>query len=129
MVGAMPPTMYLALCISVYVHDLCLALMLTGILLPLGLSQRADHPASQLHLLHGSLFDVKCTSFHCNYVREDFTDPIVPALEIPKAAPQPVPSAEDKTGEEAAKALYGAMGWSEPSPHTDLMTGELDISD
>ncbi|KAL4804376.1 DHS-like NAD/FAD-binding domain-containing protein [Aspergillus unguis] len=50
-----------------------------------GLSQRANHPLGQLHLLHGNLFTVKCTSFYCKYTREnDFTDPIVPALEIPK---------------------------------------------
>lgn len=49
-----------------------------------GLSQRAQHPPGQLHLLHGSLFDIKCTDFYCKYTREDFTDPIVPALAIPK---------------------------------------------
>ncbi|KAJ5537300.1 hypothetical protein N7513_010486 [Penicillium frequentans] len=50
-----------------------------------GLSPRAQHPPGQLHLLHGSLFNIKCNEFYCNYTREnDFTDPIVPALEIPK---------------------------------------------
>ncbi|KAJ5983560.1 Sirtuin family [Penicillium waksmanii] len=49
-----------------------------------GLSQRAQHPSEQLHLLHGSLFNIKCTDFYCKYTREDFTDPIVPALAIPK---------------------------------------------
>jgi NAD+-dependent protein deacetylase sirtuin 5 len=35
-------------------------------------------------LLHGSLFDVKCSSFFCNYFEKDnFTDPIVPALALP----------------------------------------------
>ena len=48
-----------------------------------GLSQRAEHPPKQLQLLHGSLFDVKCTSKLCGYIRQDFTDPIAPALEIP----------------------------------------------
>ncbi|KAL8688417.1 MAG: hypothetical protein Q9218_005667 [Villophora microphyllina] len=49
-----------------------------------GLSPRANHPASQLHLLHGSLFDVRCTSFYCDYAEKDnFVDPIVPALAIP----------------------------------------------
>ncbi|KAL4885678.1 DHS-like NAD/FAD-binding domain-containing protein [Aspergillus karnatakaensis] len=85
-----------------------------------GLSQRANHPAEQLHLLHGNLFTVKCTSFYCKYSREnDFTDPIVPALAIPKNFPEPNPSSEDKTGEEASKSLYKAMGIGE----------ELDISD
>lgn len=49
------------------------------------MSPRAQHPSGQLHLLHGSLFNIKCNEFYCNYTREnDFTDPIVPALEIPK---------------------------------------------
>ena len=86
----------------------------------LGLSQRALHPSKQLHLLHGSLFDVKCTSFYCNYTREnDFTDPLVPALDIPKMASGLHPSATDKTGEEAAKAIHNALGTGE----------EVDISD
>ncbi|KAF7718276.1 NAD-dependent protein deacetylase [Penicillium ucsense] len=50
-----------------------------------GLSQRAQHPSDQLNLLHGSLFDIKCTSFYCHYTRSnDFSDPIVPALELPQ---------------------------------------------
>ncbi|OAL53762.1 NAD-dependent deacetylase sirtuin-5 [Pyrenochaeta sp. DS3sAY3a] len=49
-----------------------------------GLSPRAKHPAEQLKLLHGSLFDVKCSDFFCKYVEKDnYTDPIVPALAIP----------------------------------------------
>ncbi|KAF4541257.1 Nad-dependent deacetylase sirtuin-5 [Lasiodiplodia theobromae] len=52
-----------------------------------GLSQRAGHPPSQLHLLHGNLFDVKCSSFFCNHVEHNnFTDPIVPALAIPTSS-------------------------------------------
>ncbi|KAI9776877.1 MAG: hypothetical protein M1839_009325 [Geoglossum umbratile] len=75
-----------------------------------GLSQRANHPESQLHLLHGSLFDVKCTSFYCNYVGSDFSDPIAPALAIPagRAAPN----------HEATDSLYTTLG-----------TADLDISD
>ena len=51
-----------------------------------GLSPRAGHPADQLKLLHGNLFDVKCSyEYRCGYVRHnDFTDPIVPALAIPE---------------------------------------------
>ncbi|KAF2001974.1 DHS-like NAD/FAD-binding domain-containing protein [Amniculicola lignicola CBS 123094] len=49
-----------------------------------GLSPRAQHPAGQLKLLHGSLFDVKCSGFFCDHVeRNNYIDPIVPALEIP----------------------------------------------
>ncbi|CAN9079820.1 unnamed protein product [Alternaria alternata] len=51
-----------------------------------GLSPRAQHPAEKLKLLHGSLFDVKCSDFFCNYVeKNNYTDPIVPALAIPTA--------------------------------------------
>lgn len=61
-----------------------------------GLSPRAKHPAEQLKLLHGNLFDLKCWDQHrCGYFSpNDFTDPIVPALAIP----------EDQ---EAAKASIG----------------------
>ncbi|KAL9087516.1 MAG: hypothetical protein Q9165_006627 [Trypethelium subeluteriae] len=49
-----------------------------------GLSQRAGHPLDKLKLLHGSLFDVKCSDFWCKYKEQNnFTDPIVPALAIP----------------------------------------------
>jgi NAD-dependent deacetylase sirtuin 5 len=49
-----------------------------------GLSPRAGHPAEQLKLLHGNLFDVKCFNEACGYLRKnDFTDPIVPALALP----------------------------------------------
>ncbi|KAL5114189.1 hypothetical protein ACEQ8H_007937 [Pleosporales sp. CAS-2024a] len=49
-----------------------------------GLSPRAHHPASQLKLLHGSLFDVKCSEFFCTHMeRNNYTDPIVPALALP----------------------------------------------
>ncbi|GES64358.1 SIR2 family histone deacetylase [Aspergillus terreus] len=87
-----------------------------------GLSQRAQHPSEQLHLLHGSLFTVKCTSFYCNYSRhDDFTDPIVPALAIPRNLPEPKPSTDDNTGEEASRSLYNALGIAEGE--------EIDISD
>ncbi|KAK2761638.1 hypothetical protein FQN54_001466 [Arachnomyces sp. PD_36] len=94
-----------------------------------GLSQRANHPSSQLHLLHGSLFDVKCTSFYCEYTTEDFNDPIVPALAIPKrGAPHPAP--EDKTGATAAQSLQTAMNWQiPPDAPASGPTGDVDISD
>ena len=86
-----------------------------------GLSPRAGHPADQLRLLHGSLFDVKCSGFYCDYLEKDnFVDPIVPALAIPTEAPQPVPSSETD-GSVAANALMAAMRY-EPSEK------ELDIS-
>lgn len=50
-----------------------------------GLSPRAGHPEGQLKLLHGNLFDVTCEDESCGYIRrDDFTDPMVPALAIPE---------------------------------------------
>jgi NAD+-dependent protein deacetylase sirtuin 5 len=74
------------------------------------------------------LFDVRCTSFYCNYaIKNDFSDPIVPSLAIPKSGPEPIPSATDKTGAEATEFLYGAMNIGNKSSEP---TGkELDISD
>ncbi|MCJ1478420.1 hypothetical protein MMC13_007100, partial [Lambiella insularis] len=89
-----------------------------------GLSPRAGHPASQLHLLHGSLFDVKCSGFYCNYTEQNnFIDPIAPALAIPENGLQLGPAEEDKTGTDATSSLYAAM--SLPSKGQ----GELDVSD
>lgn len=83
----------------------------------IGLSQRAGHPAKKLYLLHGSLFDVRCTSFYCDYAGENFDDPIVPALDIPKERTGLEPSISDKTGAQASKSLQ------------DAMIRDLDISD
>ena len=55
-----------------------------------GLSQRADHPRSQLQLLHGTLFDLLCADKRgCRYGRVDFTDPVCPALAIPTSGVDP----------------------------------------
>lgn len=63
-----------------------------------GLSPRAGHPNDQLLLIHGSLFDVKCSGFGCKYVEpNNYTDPLVPALEIPREGPQPEPSIGNAT--------------------------------
>ncbi|KAF2210812.1 hypothetical protein CERZMDRAFT_44715 [Cercospora zeae-maydis SCOH1-5] len=49
------------------------------------LSPRAGHPRENLHLLHGTLFEVRCSDpdERCGYVSENFDDPITPALHIP----------------------------------------------
>ena len=92
-----------------------------------GLSPRAGHSASQLHLLHGSLFDVRCTAFDCDFVQQDnFTDPIVPALAIPREQAQLTPSTTDNTGAEAASSLYSAMRTANANAGGSK---ELDISD
>lgn len=64
-----------------------------------GLSPRAGHPAGQLKLLHGSLYDVKCTDeSHCGYRESgNFTDPIVPALAIPQGGADLTASTTEST--------------------------------
>ena len=49
-----------------------------------GLCARAGHDARWIKNLHGSLSMVKCSSPQCGYEAQDFTDPITPALAIPK---------------------------------------------
>lgn len=46
-----------------------------------GLLIRAGHPKKKLYEIHGSLFDLRCTSFMCNYVDHDnFTHPLTKEL-------------------------------------------------
>lgn len=92
-----------------------------------GLSQRAGHSASKLHLLHGSLFDVRCTAFYCNYVESNnFTDPIVPALAIPEGEPSPAPLGTATSGAGATDSLQHAMHGAGSKYQKGK---ELDISD
>ncbi len=75
---------------------------------------------------------MRCTDFYCDYAeRDNTTDPIVPALAIPKEGPEPTPSSTDTTGAEAAASLYSAMKQSNSKASTPLSSGlrELDISD
>ncbi|KAK1759630.1 NAD-dependent protein deacylase [Echria macrotheca] len=42
---------------------------------------RANHPRYQLRLLHGSLFDIKCTNTNCTHLeRNNTADPFFPAI-------------------------------------------------
>lgn len=94
---------------------------------PVGLSQRAGHPAEQLHLLHGSLFDVRCTSFYCNFAEQNnLTDPIVPALDIPRQRLELKPIDSDKTGAEAGTLQHDVM---KEKHFAATALNELDISD
>jgi len=46
------------------------------------LHPRAGHPPEQLRLLHGSLFDVKCSNERCGWIQHgNYDDPFCPALE------------------------------------------------
>ncbi|KAL8365271.1 hypothetical protein RB595_004194 [Gaeumannomyces hyphopodioides] len=54
-----------------------------------GLSQRAGHPPASLRPVHGRLFDLKCFG-GCGYVeRDNFSDPLCPALAPSSADPDP----------------------------------------
>lgn len=77
-----------------------------------GLSPRANHPPDQLQLLHGTLFELKCSSRRCDYRETNYTDPVVPALAIPT-------SGVDPTSNEARKEAAEAQPKGE----------DLDISD
>ncbi|KAG8204365.1 hypothetical protein GWM34_00158, partial [Candida africana] len=47
-----------------------------------GLLSRSGHNLDSLYEIHGSLFDLKCTSFMCNYVdHNNFKQPLTKALE------------------------------------------------
>ncbi|GAB7349340.1 hypothetical protein MBLNU459_g8475t1 [Dothideomycetes sp. NU459] len=85
-----------------------------------GLSQRAGHPSETLQLLHGSLFNVKCTSFYCSYSDQNFTDPIVPALTIPTLA-------ADWSSEEARNAMSDALNGKISGKELDISNAEIDL--
>lgn len=81
-----------------------------------GLSQRADHPADTLKLLHGTLYEVRCVDqVRCRYRETNFTDPIVPALAIPT-------SGLDPTSDEARKEVSDQL-------QAQAKSKDLDISD
>ncbi|KAK3699814.1 hypothetical protein LTR37_016229 [Vermiconidia calcicola] len=89
-----------------------------------GLSQRANHPPEQLQLLHGTLFELKCSNEYsdyrgsnedCDYRETNFTDPVVPALAIPTGGMDPT---SDEAREEVSKQLQAQAGGN-----------DLDISD
>jgi len=91
-----------------------------------GLSQRAGHPREKLHLLHGTLFDVRCSQFFCRYREENnFVDPIVPALAIPTEE-------DDPTSIEARKKMSDALHTKREAHQNGgvvMGTKELDIAD
>ncbi|KAK4906018.1 hypothetical protein LTR66_017756 [Elasticomyces elasticus] len=88
-----------------------------------GLSPRAGHPAQQLQLLHGSLYDVKCFDQRgCGYIeRNNFTDPIVPSLAIPQGGQDPTASAEQLEIDSSDQVATGT--------DTNPLIQGLDISD
>ena len=92
-----------------------------------GLSQRVNHPSSQLHLLHGSLFDVRCTEYFCSYNEgNNFVDPIVPSLAIPKAMPAAAPLGMVPMNTQSVSSPETGTTPAFPAPEAPR---ELDISD
>ena len=66
------------------------------------------------------MFDVKCAAAHCDFLEEDnFTDPIVPALAIPKGVAEPAPLGTIHSSAKATDSLRNAINAGK----------ELDISD
>lgn len=87
----------------------------------LGLSEKAGHDKRHIAYLHGSLFDVKCSEFFCDYKESgNYADPIVPALAIPKGTAQPAPAGTAQSGQAATDSLSKAIFGEQK---------ELDISD
>jgi NAD+-dependent protein deacetylase sirtuin 5 len=73
-----------------------------------GLSPRAGHPAKQLKLLHGSLYDIKC--FDCDYIRkDDFSDPVAPVLAMPEDASEMHESLQAQSRQRIAIGLSDAI--------------------
>ena len=73
-----------------------------------GLSPRAGHPAKQLKLLHGSLYDIKC--FNCDYIRrDDFSDPVAPVLAMPDDASKMHESLRAQSRQKIAVGLSDAI--------------------
>lgn len=87
-----------------------------------GLSQRADHPPDQLQLLHGTLFNLKCSSKRCDFRETNFTDPVVPALAIPTDGSDPT------TNEAQAKTQGKDLDISDPNvPIPSLKSKDLPL--
>lgn len=69
---------------------------------------------------------MRCTEFTCDFKEENFTDPIVPALAIPKSS-NLAPSTTDTTGVEASKSLIDAIQGARPAEGRDVDISNADI--
>lgn len=64
-----------------------------------GLLARAGHPLKTLYEIHGSLFQLRCTSFTCTFVdRNNVEDPLTPALDQKNEYVENVEDVEEKSG-------------------------------
>ncbi|KAK2627987.1 hypothetical protein QTJ16_002633 [Diplocarpon rosae] len=74
-----------------------------------GLSQRAGHPRDQLKLLHGSLFDIKCSG--CDHVeKNNYDNPFHPLLAID--------SAEDDRLAASSNTIEARAAYTDPNFET-----------
>lgn len=97
----------------------------------LGLSPRAGHNARQIKYLHGSLFNLRCSSFLCDYKEpNNFVDPVVPALAIPTEDSETItttlPEAPNASFKAAQTAL--ARGLHGKSREVDISDAEINLT-
>ncbi|PQE19611.1 hypothetical protein CJF32_00008930 [Rutstroemia sp. NJR-2017a WRK4] len=79
-----------------------------------GLAQRANHPEGSLKLLHGCLYDIKCSSPSCNYrERNNFDDPYHPSLAITDP--------EDSRITPVANDIQGIIASLDPNRHASTV--------
>lgn len=92
-----------------------------------GLHQRAGHAAEQLLEFHGSLFELRCTSFLCSYRSVSRKDPLTPALDVSKYAGDPAAADDDDSGngDPAATAPLPAVTELAQLPTCPLCTSLL----
>ncbi|TVY75792.1 NAD-dependent protein deacylase [Lachnellula suecica] len=65
-----------------------------------GLSQKAKHPKDRLYELHRSLLDIKCSNKECDYYDKDnFEEPVCPALAVDDAIAHFASTAEQSSKE------------------------------
>lgn len=78
-----------------------------------GLLARAGHPPKTLYEIHGSLFQLRCTSFNCTFVdRNNTDDPLTPAL-----------AATDEYMDSGAAANLDALSETALGPNSDTALG------
>ncbi|OBA21343.1 DHS-like NAD/FAD-binding domain-containing protein [Metschnikowia bicuspidata var. bicuspidata NRRL YB-4993] len=93
-----------------------------------GLSGRAGHERENLFEIHGSLFDLRCTSFTCTYVeRGNEEDPLTPALDTFDEYESPPARKSDQVGG-PSKDLTNVPGKSPQfTPTKELAVSELPL--
>lgn len=98
------------------------------------LCERAHHPRSGLCKLHGDLMTVRCTSPRCGYEKQDYTNPLTPALgTVPPLSEQsagepdqaPIPREDLPHCPQCGSLLRPGVVWfGESLPHDALQRTE-----